>query len=238
MQDLASDGIALVHGVPTVDGAVLEFARRVGFVRETNYGALFDVRSVPNPDNLAYSSVGLSPHTDNPYRDPAPTVQLLHCLQATTRGGESQFVDGFAVADELQRTDPEAFALLSAVSVDFRYWDDDVDLVASGPIIEHAADGRLRRIRWNNRSMQPPRPAGLIDWTEAAFYRACRMFGSLLASPDLVVPVKLGPGDLIAFDNHRVLHGRSEYPADEPRHLQGCYIDIDAIRSAARIADR
>ena len=27
------------------------------------------------------------PHTDNPYRDPVPTVQLLHCLSTADDGG-------------------------------------------------------------------------------------------------------------------------------------------------------
>jgi len=30
----------------------------------------FDVRSVPQPENLAYTDLGLGLHTDNPYRDP------------------------------------------------------------------------------------------------------------------------------------------------------------------------
>ena len=54
---------------PPVSGTVLEVARSFGFVRETNYGTLFDVRVEPDPNNLAFTAVPLSPHTDNPYRD-------------------------------------------------------------------------------------------------------------------------------------------------------------------------
>ena len=60
---------------------------RFGFIRETNYGRLFEVRVVADPDNLANTARALEPHTDNPYRDPAPTLQLLHCIRNSGQGG-------------------------------------------------------------------------------------------------------------------------------------------------------
>src|SRR5258706_14419815 len=65
---------------------VLEVAGSIGFVRETNYGRLFDVEAKVDPANLAYTALAIAPHTDNPYRDPVPTVQLLHCLARGCRG--------------------------------------------------------------------------------------------------------------------------------------------------------
>ena len=47
---------------------------------------------------LAYTSLGLSPHTDNPYRKPVPCIQLLHCIINEVSGGHSTLVDGFKVA--------------------------------------------------------------------------------------------------------------------------------------------
>ena len=78
-------GFVLLSGVSAVPGRVLEVAASFGYVRETNYGRLFDVRVEPAPGNLAFTSRAIRPHTDNPYRDPAPTVQLLHCLRAAGR---------------------------------------------------------------------------------------------------------------------------------------------------------
>ena len=72
--------------------------RASGTCGETNYGALFDVRVEPAPGNLAFTSREILPHTDNPYRDPVPTVQLLHCLRAAGDGGDTGLVDGFAAA--------------------------------------------------------------------------------------------------------------------------------------------
>jgi gamma-butyrobetaine dioxygenase len=47
--------------------------------------------------------------------------------------------------------------------------------------------------------------------------------------------VKLRPGDLVAFDNTRLLHGRTAFTlpntAGLARHLQGCYVDRDGLYS-------
>ncbi|MGI9624753.1 MAG: alkaline phosphatase family protein, partial [Acidimicrobiales bacterium] len=47
-------------------------------------------------------------------------------------------------------------------------------------------------------------------------------------SPTSVVERPLGPGELVIFDNRRVLHGRSSFRGGSGRHLQGCYVDMDA----------
>ena len=77
-----------------------------GFVRETNYGRHFEVRTEVNPTNLAYTGLGLQAHTDNPYRDPVPTLQVLSCLENSAKGGENMVVDGFAAALRLRDEDP------------------------------------------------------------------------------------------------------------------------------------
>src|SRR5207302_198060 len=76
-------GFAILTGGPTEPGTVTRVAELFGFVRETNYGRLFDVRTVVNPTNLAYTGLGLGAHSDNPYREPTPTMQLLHCLASS-----------------------------------------------------------------------------------------------------------------------------------------------------------
>lgn len=232
---LAAFGIAVLHDCGTTEGTVVDIGNTVGFVRETNYGTLFDVRAEPDPINLAYTPVGLPAHTDNPYRDPCPTVQLLHCLHAAEDGGASRFVDGFAAAEQLRREAPQAFTVLTTTDVAFRYHGDDVDLRASRPLIELDRTGEVRAVSVNNRSMEPAR---LAPAASARFYDAYRRFVSVLDRPDHAIEITLRPGELVAFDNRRVLHGRRAFRSTEPRHLQGCYIDIDAIRSAALVAQR
>ena len=83
---------------PPNPGMVLTVARSFAYVRTTNYGDLFDVRVEARPVNLAFTGQAIAPHTDNPYRDPVPGIQLLHCLQSSPGGGDNTFIDGFAAA--------------------------------------------------------------------------------------------------------------------------------------------
>lgn len=117
---VAERGIAFLRGVPAREGTVVGIASKIGFIRETNYGRIFDVRATPQPHNLAYSDLGLGLHTDNPYRDPVPGLQMLHCLRNSAGGGESIFADGFAIAQFLREQNPEAFDLLTATPVQLR----------------------------------------------------------------------------------------------------------------------
>ena len=167
-------GFVLLRDVPAEPGLVLDVAASFGFVRETNYGRLFDVRVEPRPGNLAFTSRRILPHTDNPYRDPAPTLQLLHCLRAAGDGGETGLVDGFAAARELRAMDRESFAVLAATPVPFGYRDADTELRASEPLIQLSPRGRVRGIRFNNRSAQPlRRPYAQVT----AFYVGLRPLG-------------------------------------------------------------
>jgi gamma-butyrobetaine dioxygenase len=229
-------GFVLLRGVPAAPGQVLQVARRFGFVRETNFGALFDVRSVPAASDLAYTALALEPHTDNPYRDPVPGIQLLHCLVNETAGGLSTLVDGLAVAAALRRDDPRAFEILTEVPIRYRYIDAATELVAWAPAIVLDAAGRPTSIHSSSRLDFPPllSPERLDAW-----YRARRRFDAMLKSRDFEIRFRLDAGDLVMFDNRRLLDGRTGFdPAEGRRHLQGCYIDIDAVRSLDRVLRR
>lgn len=227
VDDLCVRGIAVVGGLSTSPGTVLEFAEEVGFVRNTNYGDLFDVRAVPDPINQAFTTRGLPLHTDNPYRDPVPTVQLLHCLRAAESGGASKFSDGFKAARQLRDEHPRHFEQLTTRPMHFRFASEGVDLRARVPLIQLDASGEVVRVTVNNRSMETPQPDPAID----AWYSAYQEFARLLSAPNNSIELTLAAGELVAFDNRRVLHGRSGYDTDPLRHLQGCYIDIDSVRS-------
>lgn len=233
---IASHGVALLSDVPCLSHALLQVIERFGYVRETNYGRVFDVRSEVDPSNLAYTGLGLQVHTDNPYRDPVPGLQLLHCLASSAEGGDSIVVDGFAAAERLKARDGEAFGLLARTAVPFRYTGPDVDLVARAPIIGLDVDGAPTEIRFNNRSLGTPvMPADQVE----AWYAAYRAFAELLDSPELQVVFKLSPGELLLVDNRRVLHGRTGFTgAAGTRHLQGAYADRDGLLSRLAVLRR
>jgi len=216
-------GFIIFEGVPCEPGMVLKVGTRFGFTRETNFGALFNVRSTPDANDLAYTSIALDPHTDNPYRTPVPGIQLLHCLVNETSGGLSTLVDGFAVALALRAREPEAFGT-------------DTELTASAPPIELDVTGELRTIHFSPRlDFVPLLPRAQLE----AYYRARRLFDHSLRSAAFEIRFLLKNGDLVMFDNCRLLHGRTGFdPAEGLRHLQGSYIDIDGPRSLYRVLRR
>lgn len=228
LRAITDQGIAFLRGVPAQDGQVLEIARLLGHVRETNYGKVFDVRAIPNPNNLAYSDRGLGVHTDNPYREPVPGLQILHCLQADEEGGESLFVDGFAVAADLQAQDPRAFQTLAQLSVPFAFRDKCVDLKADRHLLELGSDGEIAAVHYNSRSIQP---LCLPPDQLPRFYHAYRAFARLLRDARFELRIKLRSGDGVAFHNRRILHGRTAFSGAAGRWLQGCYVDWDGLLS-------
>ncbi|MEW2464177.1 MULTISPECIES: TauD/TfdA family dioxygenase [unclassified Streptomyces] len=228
-------GFMLLRAVPQREDQVLEVAETFGYVRETNYGKLFDVRVEPDPNNLAFTSVAITPHTDNPYRDPVPTLQLLHCLVNDADGGDSGLVDGFAAAAMLRREDPEAFEVLTRTPVPFVFRDAGTELRADRPLIATDSLGRVREVRFNNRSISTLRlPSEALE----AFYAAYRTFAELLLRPELQLDLRLTPGDCLVFDNTRLLHARTAFAQDGARHLQGCYADLDGLAGTLAVLRR
>jgi [2-(trimethylamino)ethyl]phosphonate dioxygenase len=223
-------GFALLTDVPRDSGYLCKVAEAFGYVRETNYGRWFEVRAEVNPNNLAYTNLGLQAHTDNPYRDPVPTLQLLACLENSVEGGDSLVIDGFSVAQRLRDNDPQYFRLLSTYPARFEYSGSaGVKLKAKRPIIELGVDGELIAIRFNNRSLAPLIDIPFDDMAE--YYAAYRRFAELIEDPSIAVSFKLAPGELFILDNTRVLHARKAFSGSGRRWLQGCYADKDGLLS-------
>ena len=220
-------GFGLLENVPTVPEAVFDVVDLFGYVRETNYGRLFDVRVEPDPANLAFTSLRIGMHTDNPYRDPVPGLQLLHCLVNESDGGDSLLCDGFHAARLIRDRHRDAFELLAGQPVRFRYLDDHTDLQTVQPLIQTDVLGAVTGIRYNSRSAQAfDMPESII----ADYYDAYRLLAETLNRPESLVQFRLDAGQLMVFDNQRVLHGRTAYNQGR-RHLQGCYADKDSLRS-------
>ncbi|MFZ5676127.1 MAG: 2-trimethylaminoethylphosphonate dioxygenase [Pseudomonadota bacterium] len=223
-------GFGVMSGVPRQSGSLIDVAKMFGYVRETNYGKWFEVRAEVNPNNLAYTNLGLQAHTDNPYRDPVPTLQLLSCLENTVDGGDSVVVDGFRAAERLRAENPQGFALLTGHCARFEYAGSaGVRLQSKRPMIELGPDGEMIAIRFNNRSAAAFTDIPYDDM--AGFYAAYRRFAEIIEDPAMEVTFKLKPGELFIVDNTRVLHARKSFSSSGTRWLQGCYADKDGLLS-------
>ncbi|TIW00789.1 MAG: gamma-butyrobetaine dioxygenase [Mesorhizobium sp.] len=223
-------GFAVMDGLPAESGALCKVADLFGYIRETNYGRWFEVRAEVNPNNLAYTNLGLQAHTDNPYRDPVPTLQILACIENTVEGGESSVVDGFAVAAALQSENPEGFRLLSSYPARFEYaGSSGVRLQSKRPMIELGPDRELICIRFNNRSLAPTVDVPFAEMD--TYYAAYRRFAELIEDPAFEVTFKLEAGQSFIVDNTRVMHARKTFSGSGKRWLQGCYADKDGLLS-------
>ena len=231
-------GFARLTGAPPTQGVAEGVAGLFGFIRETNYGRTFDVRSEVAPSNLAYTNLGLQAHTDNPYRDPVPGLQILTCIANDVEGGASLLVDGFKIVERLQTEMPRGFELLSSRCARFDYAGaNGVRLRSKRPLIELGCDGELIALRFNSRSA-----AAFTDipFDEMAdYYAAYRRMAELVEDERFAFRFRLAPVDLFVVDNMRVLHARSAFLDHGDRWLQGCYVDKDGMLSTlAGLQDR
>jgi len=144
-------GFVVVKNIPTSKNYIVEFANSIGSVRRTNFGEYFDVKSKPDPNDLAYTSLALAPHTDNPYRNPVPCIQLLHCIESKVSGGLSTLVDGYTVTEDLKNEYPEFYKILTEVKVRFRFIDKEVILETISPLIELNDDKNFKQVRFSPR---------------------------------------------------------------------------------------
>ncbi|WP_085612995.1 MULTISPECIES: gamma-butyrobetaine dioxygenase [unclassified Pseudomonas] len=229
-------GLTQVRGVPTEPGSLKLIAQRISFIRESNFGVLFNVQSKADADSNAYTAFNLPLHTDLPTRELQPGLQFLHCLVNDAEGGESIFVDGFAIAEALRQEDPASFQALCEIPVEFRNKDRHSDYRCLAPIIALDALGRVAEIRMANFLR------GAFDTSVEQMpllYRAYRRFIAMTREPRFRVMQRLNPGELWCFDNGRTLHARNAFdPATGARHFQGCYIDRDELLSRILVLQR
>ncbi|ATG44416.1 gamma-butyrobetaine dioxygenase [Phaeobacter sp. LSS9] len=224
-------GFGKVVNGPIEEGALFRVVDLFGHVRETNYGRHFEVRTEVNPTNLAFTGLGLQAHTDNPYRDPVPTIQVLYCLESSAAGGENMVVDGFAAALRLKAENEAYFNVLAEHCARFEYAGEaGVCLTSRRPMIELAPDGELIGVRFNNRSLAAVQDVPFEKM--ALYYAAYRRLGEIIDDTAMEVTFRLNPGEAFVVDNTRVLHARKGYSGEGTRWLQGCYADKDGLRSA------
>ena len=219
-------GFVIFKKVPTKNNFIVNFANSIGSIRRTNFGEFFNVRSKPNPNDLAYTSLPLAPHTDNPYRNPVPCIQILHCIENEVSGGLSTLVDGFTVTEQLKKDFPDYYKILTEIKVRFQFVDQSIILEDWAQMIQLDEQGEFKQVRFSPRLDFVP----LMDKAKLdLYYTARKKISELYNSDNFRIEFKLQPGDLLMMDNYRLLHGRTTYNANEGnRFLQGCYIDYDS----------
>uniref|UniRef100_A0A7S0J2F9 TauD/TfdA-like domain-containing protein n=1 Tax=Calcidiscus leptoporus TaxID=127549 RepID=A0A7S0J2F9_9EUKA len=230
---LVERGAVLITDAPIEQHTVARIAQMIGPLQPQIYGELFDVRVTHDPINLAYSTEAIGAHMDLCYYESPPGLQLLHCIQhdAHTGGGESLLIDGFAAVEQLRAEQPDAFAALSRIPATFikdhSKRKQPVLMSYQRPHISLDATGALIGLFWSPPFEGPLRvPVDDIP----PYYRAYRQLQRTIDSAPQWTH-RLAPGEVLVFNNRRMLHGRTAIhaPSEQSaaRWLQGCYINID-----------
>ncbi|MEP3349316.1 MAG: TauD/TfdA family dioxygenase [Marinomonas sp.] len=226
-------GLTIVDGMPDTIESTTLLASRIDYLRQTNFGTTFNVESVAAPINLAYTSISLPLHTDLPNQETPPGYQFLHCLANESEGGESIFVDGLRVAEELRSQCPDHFKILAEQAIPFRFHDQEHDIRQHHPIINLDNFGNIIEIKYNAHLADVfDVPANLMH----EYYLAYRNLMARLRDERFGIQFKLQAGQMVVFDNRRVLHGRNKFEdSTGRRHLHGCYVDRTEFQSRLRV---
>jgi gamma-butyrobetaine dioxygenase len=229
-------GIARLSGLSADEDVVARIGERIGALRDTNFGVTWPVTVDIAPTSTANTPLPLPPHTDLPTRETPPGHQLLHCRVNTCQGGLSHMTDGYAVAEHLRGEEPAHFEALATLRWTFFNRSPHHDHRWSGPIIDEGAPGEPLTLR----GFHPVRAFPDMDSADVPrAYAALRRFGEVAGSDEFQMRYAFRPGDLVVFDNRRILHGRGPIEvAGGERVLHGTYIDHDEIYSRLRVLSR
>lgn len=245
MRRLAQTGLIFVKDVPDSREMVERIATRMGPLRNSFYGPTWDVRTVPQARNVAYTNQFLGFHMDLMYMKDPPGFQLLHCLKNSCDGGESLFADAFAAAARLLRKNSHAAQILREFPVNYEYIHKDQMYHNSWPVIEtvspeHTSPNYFRHINYSPPFQGPFRPEGIPanEWGKKfrQFRKALEAFTKELEDEQAIFQLKLNPGECVIFENRRVVHARRAFNTTSgERWLAGAYVDEDAVLSRFRV---
>ena len=222
-------GFSVVTDTPRNLDAVQRLSDSIGYVRQTIFGGLFEFEANEDMADSAYTPKELRPHTDGTYSHDAPGIQLLLCVDYAAEGGESIMVDGACIAARLKNEAPAIHDDLARIGVTGTYQGDGVMLRANRPILRCHADGSLAQVTFNNYDRDTMR---LADDDMRALYAGIRRFDQLANDPAMQWRYTLAPGDMLVFDNWRVLHGRGAFSGR--RKMAGAYINREDFESCVR----
>jgi trimethyllysine dioxygenase len=228
---IQTNGFVLVTETPASAEATKELMERMAYVRNSIFGG-FSVwdNKLENPDDTAFTSLSIEPHTDGTYVHDAPGLQTLHCLKKDSIGGENQLVDGLAIAEKMRTEYPEYFKILCKINVPGRYIKTETYLEAKRPLFRVNDQQKVVQVSFNNHDRAPFR---LDNESMHQFYKAYKVFHNFANDKNRQFQFMLEPGKVLTFDNWRVLHARSALTGY--RQLCGGYHNREDFESKLRL---
>ncbi len=226
---LAARGAAIVRANGRVtrpedetEALIEAFEHRGLDVISTHFGRIEDLRTDnttnQNTDQLGYTDSGIELHTDQPFLESPPRIQILQSIRPADEGGENYLVDALAASRRLSWEDRGLEETLRRVPIVFHRQQRSFESVVKSPILQGDGDDFL--VRYSYFTLAPH----ALPFAEMEnYYRAYDRFARLVRDPSNQLRFRLGPGDFLIYDNHRMLHARTAFRG--ARWVRGIYLD-------------
>lgn len=229
-------GLAIVTDMPKDYEAFERISSQIGLLRDMNWGKIFEIIAKPEGEYIANRGFALDAHSDAATREYMPGFQIFQCVENTSTGGESFWVDGFHIAEILRRDYPEQFDLLSTIPWEQANRSAGTHYRWNAPILELDHRGRIVAVRDTTWLREPL----CVEFNLVPkVLNAYRIYSSLKAERVNQVERKLVEGDVAFVDNRRVMHGRRAFdPTSGLRHIRTCYGEREELLSSIRMIER
>ncbi|MBC6423806.1 MAG: TauD/TfdA family dioxygenase [Hormoscilla sp. SP5CHS1] len=255
LNKLYKTGATIINETPKTEEGLKSLAQRIGMIRPryhpTNVFKLDTTDEALHKINPSYKSDRLYLHADYAAYDNAATLIFFHCVEYENPDKDEQaysiIADGLKIAELLKEQKPEYFNLLSQEYVSFyrRRFSVQEEILENdsiynyqwegyhlGHIINLDTQGEVRLLRFRSKLRAP----FLLDPDKRQqFYEAYRYFMTLIEQPEYICRFLMAPGQVLVFNNRRILHGRTGYSNSLRRVVNGVAVDEEAFRSRWRI---
>ena len=176
-------------------------------------------------------------------------ITWFHVMESEgIKGGNTILVDGFKLAQQIQKENPEHYALLSNVSIPYQMIYKDEAIYKSRRVtFTTNDDGQMSAIYLNGNDR---RPLDAISLSEARkvlscdpgkaikkMYEAMRHLHHLLLSEQFAYKFPLESGRMLLMHNYRVLHGRDKVIAGT-RTLHGTSVGESEWQSKMKMLEQ
>jgi trimethyllysine dioxygenase len=230
LQGIRKFGMISLKNVPLSIAASRRVMERISYIRSSIFGEMWELKSDGKLADTGSTPLEIKPHTDGTYNHDAPGLMSLHCLEYQATGGDNILVDGYKVASEIEAKNPEVYQTLSTVPVPGQYIGDGAYLVAQRPVFRHDPHGKLIQVSFNNHDRAP---FSLPEPQMSTLYEALAVFDGMVQDRANQFIFGQRPGDMVIFDNWRLLHGRMAYKGQ--RHMVGSYLNREDFESRMRV---
>ncbi|KAJ2784471.1 hypothetical protein H4R18_001093 [Coemansia javaensis] len=219
-------GVAVIRGRGSdTEDIIYDFIGPDADVISTHFGRIEHLRTGntenANNDQLGYTNAAVRLHTDQCYAAEVPGFQFLHCIRPADAGGDNYFVHAESAANYLKtEISRRAYDLLTTVPVRFDRRQTKFQAAHTDPILRLGPDQRLAQVRYSYFTQAPQTSVPFADLRE--WYEAQRVWDKLLYRDDFQIKADLRAGDVVIYDNLKVLHARNGFTG--ARHMAGVYL--------------